>query len=192
MKNEKGKDVGNVKKPLYKKGWFWIVIICLLFVAMGGNDGKNDDLAKNNTPSMTAGEQGETDPENLETAIYNAIVSAIDEDALETYNYLPENNFSLIKFRGSNNLTNNMVIKGMYLDIFNILKAIQPLIDTDVDFNVIFPLSDKYGNSSDEIVIKATFTNETIKKINFENALSEDTPKMADEWWNHPAANLSK
>ena len=73
----------------------------------------------------------------------------------------------------------------MYSDIFNVLKAIQSDIDTDVDFNIVYPLQDKYGNKSDEIVIKATFKKGTIKKIEFENISYESIPDIADEWWNH-------
>lgn len=130
-------------------------------------------------------------PENIEESIRSAIEDTIGVDNLETFNYVPDNNFSLIKFKGSENLSNNMTIKGMYLDIFNILKAIQPIIDTDVDFNVVYPLQDKYGNAEDEIVMKATFTNKTIQKINFDNVLWENTPDLADEWWNHDAVNLT-
>ena len=74
----------------------------------------------------------------------------------------------------------------------NILKEIQADVDTDIDFNVIYPLTDKYGNAEDVIVIKATFVNETIKKINFENVVWENIPEIADEWWNHNALNISE
>lgn len=121
----------------------------------------------------------------------SAIIDVIEADNLETFNYVPDNKFSLIKFKGSSNLTNNMTIKGMYKDMFNILKAIQPIINTNVDFNVVYPLIDQYGNTEDEIVIKATFKNKTIKKINFDNAIFENIPIMADEWWNHNAVALN-
>jgi hypothetical protein len=127
---------------------------------------------------------------DTKTELKEQIEKVVGSDMLETFNYVPENNFSLIKFKGSENLSNKMTVKGMYLDIFNILKEIQSTIDTDVDFNVTYPLKDKYGNVSDDIVIKATFKNDTIKKINFENALFEKIPDMADEWWNHNALNF--
>lgn len=128
---------------------------------------------------------------NKRKEIKSAIKEIVGADSLESFNYVPDNNFSLIKFKGSDNLTTNMTIKGMYLDIFDILKAIQPIIDTDVDFNVTYPLQDRYGNVKDVIVIKATFTNETINKINFDNVLWENTPDLADEWWNHDAVRLT-
>ena len=57
---------------------------------------------------------------------------------------------------------------------------------------MVYPLQDKYGNVSDVIVIKATFTSNTIQKINFENALFGNIPDLADEWWNHNAVDINK
>lgn len=187
-KEKKTKDV--VKKPIYKKWWFWVIIIIFLVKGLGStsSDEKVSDAEI---------EKVETKEElSSEEVIKKATKEVIGEENFQGFNYVPENNFSLIKFRGADNLSDNlsdkMTVKGMYLDIFNILKKIQPNIDTNVDFNVVYPLVDKYGNSEDEIVIKATFTEETIKKINFDNALFDDIPDMADEWWNSPAVNISK
>lgn len=129
----------------------------------------------------------EKEPQGTEDIIKAVIEDVVGADNLEAFNYVPDNNFSLIKFKGRANLTNAMTVKGMWLDIFNILKDIQSEIDTDIDFNIVYPLTDTYGNTEEVIVIKATFTNETIKKINFENAIFENIPVMADEWWNHNA-----
>jgi len=120
-----------------------------------------------------------------------AIVEVIEEKNLELFNYVPDNKFSLIKFKGTENLTNKMTVKGMYNDIFYILKSIQPIINTNVDFNVTYPLQDVYGNVEEQIVIKATFKKKTIKKIDFDNIISENIPIIADEWWNHPAINIT-
>lgn len=140
---------------------------------------------------QTVDEEQPPEAESCEDAIRKAIEKVVGTEYLETFNYVPSNNFSLIKFRGSENFTNRMTVHGMYLDMFNILKAIQPIIDTDVDFNVVYPLQDKYGNAEDVIVIKATFINATIQKINFDNALFQNIPDLADEWWDHNAVKLS-
>lgn len=165
----------------------WFII---LMAATSG-----DDASTNNQQETTKVEKASSSvvnetEKNKETELKEKIEKVVGSDKLETFNYVPANNFSLIKFKGSENLSNKMTVKGMYLDIFKILKEIQSIIDTDVDFNVTYPLQDKYGNSSDSIVIKATFKNDTIKKINFENALFENTPSLADEWWNHNALNV--
>lgn len=86
-------------------------------------------------------------------------------------------------------LSSKMTVKGMYMDISNVLKGIQKDINVNVDINVTYPLQDSYGNISEDIVIKATFNNETIKKINFDNFDYNNIPSIADEWWNHQALN---
>lgn len=207
MAKEK-KEKSTVKKAFYKKWWFWVIIIVVLAGIFGS--GRDKDKGEQNTPSTSAeteaglplNETKATEPtegNNTETtdelsgedSIRKAIENVVGEENLETFNYIPYNNFSLIKFRGTENLTNNMTVEGMYLDMFNILKAIQSIIDTDVDFNIVYPLVDKYGNSEDVIVIKATFTNETIQKINFDRALYKNIADMADEWWNHNAVDIN-
>ena len=207
MKEKKDKGT-SVKKPIYKRWWFWVIIVVIISAIFGNMGGGDKDEGKNtsstsaeteasqqlNETKTTETAEGNNAEEELsgEDAIRKAIENVVGEENLETFNYVPDNNFSLIKFRGTENLTNNMTVQGMYLDIFNILKEIQSIIDTDVDFNVVYPLQDKYGNVSDVIVIKATFTSNTIQKINFENALFGNIPDLADEWWNHNAVDINK
>ena len=126
-----------------------------------------------------------------EENLKETIIKVIGEENLETFNYVPDNNFALIKFKGSENLSSKMTVKGMYMDISNILKGIQKDINVNVDVNVTYPLQDKYGNTSEDIVIKATFNSDTIKKINFDNFDYNDIPSVADEWWNHNALNIT-
>lgn len=185
----------NVKKPFYKKWWFWVIVVVIASAIIGGNANKDTDNKDNPTSTIDSNQSTET-PETTSPAplsnkeiIQKAIEDVIGAENLITFNYIPENNFSLISFKGKENLTHNMTVGGMYLDIFNILKKIQSTIDTDVDFGIMYSLQDQYGNVDDVYVIKATFKKETIKKINFENAISDNIPEMADEWWNHKAVN---
>lgn len=185
----------NVKKPFYKKWWFWVIVVVIASAIVGGNATKDPDN-KDSPTSTIDSSQGTEIPETTSPAplsdkeiIQKAIEDVIGAENLITFNYIPENNFSLISFKGKENLTHNMTVGGMYLDIFNILKKIQSTIDTDVDFGIMYSLQDQYGNVDDVYVIKATFKKETIKKINFENAISDNIPEIADEWWNHTAVN---
>lgn len=198
---KKTKDKNKIKKPFYKKWWFWVVIVIIVF-SVFANSG-NDDKETSDTPkateqkekvenTQTKEKKTESKETNKKDDIKKAVEKVVGSENLETFNYVPDKKFSLIKFKGSENLSSKMTVKGMYMDIFNILKSIQSIIDTDVDFNVVYPLQDEYGNVEDTIVIKATFKNKTIKKINFDNAIFENIPDMADDWWNHNAVNLSE
>ena len=136
-------------------------------------------------------EQAEQKEANKEKNIKKAIINVVGKENFDTFNYVPENHFALIKFKGKENLTAKQSVRGMYFDIYNILKDIQKDIDVNVDFNVTYPLQDTYGNVTDDIVIKATFKKKTIKKINFMNVSYKNIPLIADEWWNHNALNIA-
>lgn len=116
--------------------------------------------------------------ENLRAAIGNVIA----EDRLRDFMYIPDNNYTLITFRGSDSLTTNLIIEAAYIDIKDILENIQPIIDTDVRICVTFPVVDAYGNSKEQMMIKADYYLDTIKKINFENFLIDNVPYIADTW----------
>lgn len=153
---------------------------------------QKDSKKKKTDSSKTTKSQDTQQEENkssTEEDLRKAIVKVVGEENLETFNYVADNNFALIKFKGSENLSSKMTVKGMYMDISNVLKGIQKDIDVNVDINVTYPLQDSYGNISEDIVIKATFNNETIKKINFDNFDYNNIPFIADEWWNHNALN---
>lgn len=210
----------NVKKQTRKRWLFWIALAVVLrgiqMATIGslfsGGEVKEATVVVESTETTTEEttivvetteettteeettvvetEKETTEEISKEQEMREEIKKVVGEEDIELFNYVPSNNFSLIKFRGNESLTKKMTVEKMYLDMFNILEKIQPFIDTDVDFNVVYPLQDRYGNVSDSIVIKATFKNETIKKINFENALFGNIPDMADEWWQHNALNI--
>ena len=58
---------------------------------------------------------------------------------------------------------------------------------SSIDFNITYPLIDKYGNATEEIVIKASYSNETRQKLNFDNLIFNNIDTAADEWWMHAA-----
>lgn len=190
----------GAEKNKKQRKWLHRIIIAFgIFCAIsliGGcvsailDDGETDTAGTEPSAESQTAETEKPKKEDPEKALKKDIEKVVGVENLKTFNYVPSNNFSLIKFKGKENLSHDMTVKGMYMDMFNILKNIKDKNKTDIDFNVIYPMQDTYGNVSEDIVIKATFTNETIQKINFENALWENIPKLADEWWNHQALNL--
>lgn len=187
-------EEGSEKDKFYKKWWFWTIIVVLAIVSMGysqsnkGEDDVADAVLEQVGEKIDSAEELEVGTKEWLEAKVGAILS---EDQLIEINYADyNNNFALIKFNGDTSLTSNMTVKGMYGDIFNILKNIQDGVIGDVDFNVVYPLTDKYGTDTDTIVIKASFRKETIKKINFDKVSYKSLAEMADEWWSHPSATL--
>ncbi|MBM6751314.1 hypothetical protein H6A65_07385 [Mediterraneibacter glycyrrhizinilyticus] len=150
-------------------------------------DEKQKEVAEQNEEISQEVDNSKETETSVEEVIKEEVENVIGKDNIELFNYVPDNNYALIKFKGSENLTSDMTVKGMYMDMSNVLKAIQNDVDVNVDINVTYPLQDTYGNVSDYTVIKATFNNDTIKRINFDNFNYDDIPSIADEWWNHPA-----
>ena len=78
---------------------------------------------------------------------------------------------------------------GAQIDIVAILEAIH---ESDVNFREItvfgsFPMVDKYGNSSTDVVLKATFNRNAINKINWDTLLFDNVYDISESTWFHPA-----
>lgn len=128
-----------------------------------------------------------TESELNEKLITDTVNDIFGEENNISINYTHENNFVLIKAKGSENLTNKLVVKGMFLDIEKCLKQLKDLKNIDIDFNIVYSMVDAKGNISDDIVIKATYTWLNRSEINFDNFITDNIPVVADEWWMHPA-----
>ena len=191
----------NTKKPFYKKWWFWVIIIVLAIAGLGYNQsrgGKDDDtLPESSSTTDDDNEDFEKETaDNFEVGTKEWLEFKVDEvlsgNQLISVTHNAEDDSALIKFNGLMNLTTKMTINGMYGDIFEILNAIQDGVIGDINFNVVYPLNDVYGNSEDTIVMKASFRNDTIKRINFSGASYKNIPTMADSWWNHPSVTMTE
>lgn len=123
-----------------------------------------------------------------EQKIITATKKVFGEENYINVFYEPEDNFVLIKAKGKDLLSSSMTAKGMLKSIKDTLYEIREIPDLNVDFNIVYTMVNSAGDTSDDIVIKATYKNETRNSINWnEYVLHEDMPKIADEWWVHPA-----
>ncbi|MFH1235968.1 MAG: hypothetical protein V1685_03450 [Parcubacteria group bacterium] len=88
-----------------------------------------------------------------------------------------------IELNGSENFTNKMTLEGINSDT---LKAYQATFATDATPNLIvaidmyYPGSDKYGNTSDSLAVQSKLTSDTANKIQWDNVLFENIPKILD------------
>ncbi|MCP1180550.1 MULTISPECIES: hypothetical protein [Bacillus] len=95
---------------------------------------------------------------------------------------------ALITLSGKDNLTNNMIKKGMWKDTSDMLKDIAKEKDiSEVVFFWKFELEDAYGNKKNDNVMKITYNRETLDKINFDNFSFNNIPTTATQYWQHPA-----
>ncbi|AYO30644.1 hypothetical protein D2962_08405 [Biomaibacter acetigenes] len=94
-----------------------------------------------------------------------------------------------IHFRGSDNLTTKYIRLGMLKDSAEVFQKIFTSnipIEEAVTF-VYFPLKDKYGNTSEEVVMKVYLKGETAKKINWDGVDKLHFDQVADDIWIIPA-----
>lgn len=176
----------------------------VFFIAIGvvgGSDAEEPALAEpKNEPEEVveeeeeAEEELESEPDPLEPidVARNVVEDTLKESALvdiEVNNY-PENDSKvvLLTLNGSDNLTKNMIYKGMLIDSTDLAEAFKgsELEIHDLMMSWQMPLVDSYGNEEDGEVLRINLSGESLEKINFDNFLFEDIPNIADSYWEHP------
>lgn len=69
----------KIKKPIYKRVWFWVIIvIVILSVASGGSGESNNETSKNNAKKDKITEYTKVDIDELEDALKNNAAAAKD------------------------------------------------------------------------------------------------------------------
>ena len=184
-----------MKKPFFRQWWFWtgFVILIIVLAALATPEDKAEDkptatVPDNSKEQSTSAKKQEPKEETKDLKSMAEEVSKKQLASVELVNYNPENGYLLIKGKGKENLSANMTTKGFKLSIFNIMKEIhdQKEIET-LAFNITYPLTDKYGNASDQIVLKAEFSRATLDKIDYNNLNFENLGDVADSYWEHNA-----
>lgn len=151
---------------------------------------KTDEEIKitENDTELNETKTSEITQDTTEQKIITATKKIFGEENYINVFYEPEDNFVLIKAKGKDLLSSSMSAKGMLKSIKDTLYEIREIPDLNVDFNIVYTMVNSAGDTSDDIVIKATYKNETRNSINWdEYVLHEDMPKIADEWWAHTA-----
>ena len=69
----------KAKKPIYKRIWFWILVLGVVGMAMGGGSGESttaEQTDQSQTETVTASGDAKEEAEAKDTAIYSAVLSA--------------------------------------------------------------------------------------------------------------------
>lgn len=184
-----------MNKPLYKKWWFWVVLI-LIIGAIGNMIDPVEE--KETSPVVTNEQKPKEEPvkdtivkeekkeEDLKTIAEGLTKKYLEDVELVKFN--EDNGFLLIKGKGKENISNDYTVKGFKMSIFNIMNKIHEQKDIKtLAFNITYPLVDKYGNSSEQIVLKVEFSRSTLDKINYDNFDFNNIEDIADSYWEHQA-----
>ncbi|OKO50511.1 hypothetical protein ABH17_029365 (plasmid) [Bacillus toyonensis] len=78
----------------------------------------------------------------------------------------------------------------MWIDTISILKDLNKEKEiSEITFIYKYPMVDPNGNEKKDTVMKITLNRETLDKINFDNLLHDNLPKIANKYWEHPDFN---
>jgi hypothetical protein len=182
-------------KKSKKRLWFTIGGVLILLIAIASSQDKRPASQQTTGQSIeqkaedqsVANAPSQSDEEYIEKVVLEAVNKNFAKSDENTIDYSPANKSVVIRCIGSDNLSNDWIKKGMWIDIEDTLKEARDLDFEEVEFNILFPLVDTYGNSSNEVVMKAGFSKEVLRKINWENFISDNIPKVASSYWEHGA-----
>ncbi|WP_255256215.1 hypothetical protein [Bacillus wiedmannii] len=100
----------------------------------------------------------------------------------------PNDKIVLLTAEAKESATQNYTRKGMWMDTISILKDIKDEKQiSEITFFYKYPLVDAYGNEKKDNVMKIQLNRETLDKINYDNLLHDNLPKIANQYWEHPA-----
>lgn len=95
-----------------------------------------------------------------------------------------------VTFSINDNLTESFIVTGVQSDIADILKTVSqsglvPGLQS-ITISGTFVLVDQFGNNSEDVVVRATYSRATIDKINWGNFLYTNILNIADDIYIHP------
>jgi len=151
---------------------------------------KNAKTAKNEAPA--APKATEQAPQKLDQYMVYAINKSVGSKTNHTKANLKKRVRSvsvgstsvLVELIANDNLSNNLIRTGVLMDSVKIFQKVFTE-RKDVPKLVLkweFPLQDAYGNERIGPIISITMTKETAAKINWNNFMTSNLPKVADNY----------
>lgn len=189
----RGKQMIETKKPFYKK--WWVIAIAVFFVlsaisALSDEETeavkevktvvpveKKEEVKAVKTPDVVAADfikknfgtnKEEKKKAVVSTSFNNGIVEGV---ALEVTYWSPET--------AKKDFLNNAKD---YMEKMKSLKEV-----TQATLVIQVPLTDQYGNTENDEVMRVMMNRETLDKINFENFSVDDLASIADDYYEHAA-----
>lgn len=156
------------------------LFVLILVIGVTGGD---DDSAESKDPET---------PEEHAEKIVNEIfgeenIFYEDESSINEINYDEEDKHLSVSVFSSSNVSNEHIKDNALYNMADTLEALDEVGSiTSVDFEILYPLQDEYGEQTDRPITTAVFTKETLDKIVWENFVGTRIPDAADEYWYHP------
>jgi len=103
-----------------------------------------------------------------------------------------ESGLLTVEFNGRDNLTDGLIRSGIQQDVTDVLKAVyyrSGLVPyKSVMVVVWFKLTDSFGNTENSVIVRATYSLDTLKKVNWSKFKYSNVYTIADDIYLHPAA----
>lgn len=164
-------------------------------VSPGGTTAPSSTPAPTNTPAPTYTRAPTATPtttpthlELLRAAIANALGdSNRKEPRIEQISVNADKQI-LVRFAIEDSLVTSWIVDGAKDDVAAVLKAVAQsgMSYTSVKVEGTFPMRDKFGNVSEDVVIRAVYTRETVARINWGGFRAKDVLDIADMVYAHP------
>lgn len=127
-------------------------------------------------------------PEHVEYEVRKALGES-NRNVARVFRVQIDSRVIQVYFSISDNLTEGWIKRRAKTDVVNILKAIQ---GSGYGYSQVtavgtFSMKDTYGNSSEEMVLRATYKRSTVDRINWDGFLTDNIYSIADSVWLHPA-----
>lgn len=94
----------------------------------------------------------------------------------------------IAKLNANENLSNNLTKGGILIEsnkVFQNLFALPEIEEVVLMWHL--PLTDVYGKTEDGVVLKVALSKETAGKIKWDSFNKDNYPKVAQQYWEHPA-----
>lgn len=148
--------------------------------------------------SDVASKESDVQTSNTENTIdKKTSISSIVTDKLKEgqvldvkYSDIAEKNPLILKVKLSDNLTNEFIIKGAFMDAKKVMETLEPEYSNSIstyDFWFVTDLTDQYGNVEEGKVLSFEYNRETLDKINWDNMNTEMLMNLAENTWVHPS-----
>lgn len=204
---KKKRNTEKIKKPFYKKWWFWLIIILFVFPAF--IDG--DNSSENNQNKGTAVENADSKEEKVKedkvkedkakedkvkedkAKEKKAKEGKVKEDKAEVATEEPyeiEDDIAIFTDDNDSIFSAKQHVDSFSAEMTQALKENHKDIKNGAIFRSVKTLSDKYGNEEKTNVLAVYYSPETIEKINYDKWPTLDASGLydtADAMWAHPA-----
>lgn len=112
------------------------------------------------------------------------------KEAIVSVEYNEADGEAIVKVREDSFWSAGSLRETLYVNAADLLKALHKIDGLQtVNLQAYSPLTDKYGNTEDGLIMTTQFYSETLAKINYDNLNPKNIPDIADIHWQHADMN---